>query len=221
MIYLSTNSSCLCSISSQITCQFPFKERLVPRNSTDTNCWNSTTRRSNLLLERRCHSNFSKRLPYYFLPSVWNRWTKTIPENYSRMQVKHLIKTDMPNKYSANIRCETHIVVNATRLIYLELKGQWSFGNQSVTLICNGARPLAYPETYRVKLRILSFNVTLEQYPEIKHMNEYTHFNKLCMHSNLTTSLFTFAELARALLASTGCRCCSGVVSMLIIALHV
>ena len=43
-----------------------------------------TTRQSNLLYVPKYHSKFTSKLPLYYLPPIWNKWTKLITENGSR-----------------------------------------------------------------------------------------------------------------------------------------
>ena len=51
-----------------------------------------TTRQSNLLYVPNYHSKFASKLPLYYLPPIWNKWTKLITENGSRKQIKQQIK---------------------------------------------------------------------------------------------------------------------------------
>ncbi len=43
------------------------------------------TRQSNLLHIPRCDSNFARKLPYYFLPSVWNELARLIPDGHLQL----------------------------------------------------------------------------------------------------------------------------------------
>ncbi len=64
------------------------------------------TRQSNLLHIPRCDSNFARKLPYYFLPSVWNEWARLIPDGHSRSQVKRLVKKHKFSRYLDHVNCD-------------------------------------------------------------------------------------------------------------------
>ena len=49
-------------------------------------------KQTNLLYVPKYHSKFTSKLPLYYLPPIWNKWTKLITENGSRKQIKQQIK---------------------------------------------------------------------------------------------------------------------------------
>ena len=65
-----------------------------------------TTRQSSLLHVPKYPLKFSQRQPIGFLPSLWNKWTKLIPEKVSRSQAKKIIKTTLLQDYPDVVRCE-------------------------------------------------------------------------------------------------------------------
>ena len=64
-----------------------------------------TTRQSNLLYVPKYHSKFTSKLPLYYLPPIWNKWTKLITENGSRKQIKQQIKRNRFENYSSEVHC--------------------------------------------------------------------------------------------------------------------
>ena len=65
-----------------------------------------TTRQSNMLNIGRCDSQFSRKLPLYHLPALWNKWTKVISENLSRRNIKRLVKSTIFEIYANNVTCD-------------------------------------------------------------------------------------------------------------------
>ena len=65
-----------------------------------------TTRQSRLLHVPKYSLKFSQRQPTGYLPSLWNKWTKLIPENASRSQAKIIIKSTLLQDYPDVVRCE-------------------------------------------------------------------------------------------------------------------
>ena len=49
---------------------------------------------------------FSHRQPTSYLPSLWNKWTKLIPQNASRSQAKTIIKYTLLQDYPDVVRCQ-------------------------------------------------------------------------------------------------------------------
>ena len=64
-----------------------------------------TTRQSNLLYVPKYHSKFTSKLPLYYLPPIWNKWTKLITENGSRKQIKQQIKINRFENYISEVHC--------------------------------------------------------------------------------------------------------------------
>ena len=65
---------------------------------------NVHTRQSNLLHVPRCYTNFSRKLPPYVLPSIWNRY-HTI-ELETRSTTKRKLKHIMLDTYSSHVTCQ-------------------------------------------------------------------------------------------------------------------
>ncbi len=64
------------------------------------------TRQSNLLYMPRFTSKFAQKLPIYSLPYLWNNWSRLLPGNYSRSQIKHFIKNYMLQGYLEDVKCD-------------------------------------------------------------------------------------------------------------------
>ena len=64
------------------------------------------TRQSTLFYTPRCHSAFVRKLPLYFLPHLWNDWTKLIKcDSLTRGSFKRQIKVYTLNKYLSYVHC--------------------------------------------------------------------------------------------------------------------
>ena len=63
------------------------------------------TRQSNLLYVPQYSLRFAQKLPGHILPSLWNDWSKLIPNNLSRGQTKRLIKRNKLQRYPEIISC--------------------------------------------------------------------------------------------------------------------
>jgi len=74
-----------------------------PSNSDMPN--SRTTRQSRLLHIPKYKSKFSQRQPIAFLPTLWNKWARLIPEKASRSQAKRLIKSTLLQGYPYIVRC--------------------------------------------------------------------------------------------------------------------
>ena len=64
------------------------------------------TRQSRLLYVPNYPLKFAQRQPIGFLPTLWNKWNKLIPENASRSKTKQIIKSTLLQDYPAVVRCE-------------------------------------------------------------------------------------------------------------------
>jgi len=65
-----------------------------------------TTRQSKLFYVPNYPLTFSQRQPIGFLPTLWNKWDKLIPEKAWRSQTKIKIKSILLRDYPDVIRCE-------------------------------------------------------------------------------------------------------------------
>ena len=64
------------------------------------------TRQSTLFYTPRCHSAFVRKLPLYFLPHLWNDWTKLIKcDSLTRGSFKRQVKVYTLNKYQSYVHC--------------------------------------------------------------------------------------------------------------------
>ena len=75
----------------------------LPRNSDIPN--SRDTRQSNLLYVPQYSLRFAQKLPGHILPSLWNDWSKLIPNNLSRGQTKRLIKQNKLQRYPEIVSC--------------------------------------------------------------------------------------------------------------------
>ena len=75
----------------------------LPRNSDMPN--SRDTRQSNLLYVPQYSLRFAQKLPVHILPSLWNDWSKLIPNNLSRGQTKRLIKRNKLQRYPEIVSC--------------------------------------------------------------------------------------------------------------------
>ena len=64
------------------------------------------TRQSNLMHIARCNSNFSNRLPLYYLPRIWNAWSKKINSNITRSSYKKNVKSNFLQSYTVSVKCK-------------------------------------------------------------------------------------------------------------------
>ena len=78
-------------------------EELFKQNDEFPN--SRTTRQSNLLYVPKYHSKFTSKLPLYYLPPIWNKWTKLITENGSRKQIRQQIKINRFENYISEVHC--------------------------------------------------------------------------------------------------------------------
>ncbi len=79
-------------------------EEIFPKNQDMLN--SRETRQSNLLHVPRYSSKFAAKLPIFSLPSIWNKWSRSLPENSSKFRIKRYIKSAMLYDYSENVICE-------------------------------------------------------------------------------------------------------------------
>ncbi len=77
---------------------------IFPMNSDMPN--SRETRQSNLLYVPHYTRKFSQKLPAYFLPSLWNTWSRSFPDNISRFQIKHFIKKTKLHDYAQTVMCK-------------------------------------------------------------------------------------------------------------------
>ncbi len=63
------------------------------------------TRQSSLLNVARCDSAFSRKLPLYNFPVVWNKWNLSLPRYRSKSHMKNIMKRHILNKYAALVTC--------------------------------------------------------------------------------------------------------------------
>jgi len=64
------------------------------------------TRQSRLFYIPRCHLAFVRKLPVYFLPVLWNDWTKLVmSDNLTRGSFKRQLKLYILNEYQSYVHC--------------------------------------------------------------------------------------------------------------------
>jgi len=63
------------------------------------------TRQSNLIHIPQIKSQFSRKLPYYCVPSIWNEWARSIPNDHSRSEMKRLFKNTKLSEYPELVNC--------------------------------------------------------------------------------------------------------------------
>ena len=76
------------------------------------------TRQSNMIQINRCYTNFSKHLPLYSMPKLWNIWSKEIKQNVTHTCLT--LKTKYPLVTRTQFRAKTHgalSVLKANRVI--------------------------------------------------------------------------------------------------------
>ncbi len=66
---------------------------------------NRLTRQSNLLYVERGITSFSKTLPFYNLPEIWNRWSCRVSANVTRSVFKKYVRSNLLSRYSSSVRC--------------------------------------------------------------------------------------------------------------------
>ena len=64
------------------------------------------TRQSHLYHIPRCNKRFSRRLPLYSLPCIWNKHALHFPINPSRYQVKRIFKSKAMESYADTVKCK-------------------------------------------------------------------------------------------------------------------
>ena len=65
------------------------------------------TRQSKLFFIPRCHSAFMRKQPFYFLPVLWNEWSKLITsDNLTRGTFKRRVKSCILREYQSSVHCE-------------------------------------------------------------------------------------------------------------------
>jgi len=64
------------------------------------------TRQSNMINIPRCNSSFATKLPKYFLPALWNKWVRLIPDDCNtRSRIKRFVKMHKLSSYLAYVHC--------------------------------------------------------------------------------------------------------------------
>ena len=53
-----------------------------------------------------CYSNFSKHLPLYNMPKLWNIWSKQIKQNVTRTCFKRIVKNKILPCYNNSVQCK-------------------------------------------------------------------------------------------------------------------
>ncbi len=89
-----------------------FDNSKLPRSFDNTfkynrdNQVNRRTRQSNMLHIARCDSNFSRRLPLYHLPGIWNIWSLKLKSNVTRSCYKKSVRNSLLDRYIISIKCK-------------------------------------------------------------------------------------------------------------------
>ncbi len=76
---------------------------IFPLNSDMPN--SRETRQSNFLYVPRCTGRFAQKLPKYFMPPLWNTWSRSFQDNKTRNQTKRLIKMTKLQGYAETVLC--------------------------------------------------------------------------------------------------------------------
>ncbi len=72
-------------------------EGIFPKNQDMPN--SRETRQSNLLHVPRYSAKFAAKLPIFSLPSIWNKWSRSLPENSSKFRIQRYIQSAMLHDY--------------------------------------------------------------------------------------------------------------------------
>ena len=87
---------------------------------------NRETRQSSLLHIRRCDSTFSKKLPLYDFPVIWNKWSSSLPMNPTVIQAKKQTRASLLSQYADKVKCQNSRCFECKKT-WLSVSMTWSY----------------------------------------------------------------------------------------------